>query len=91
MLRVAPAGDTGKINGPPRRRAQDPDSTEDRYKSTKVGVAESRVLGTLELPEVVHAGNKHGTDVADGLIWVVAHGCTARWADRASIEDISPG
>jgi hypothetical protein len=56
-----------------------------------MGVAESRVLGTLELPEVAHAGSKHGTAVADGLIWVVAHGCTARWADRASIEDISPG
>ena len=33
-------------------------------------MAESRVPGTLELPGVVPAGHKHGTDVADGLIWL---------------------
>ena len=56
-----------------------------------VEVTESRVPGTLELTGVVPAGRKHGTDVADGLIWLLAHGCAARWADRAGIEDISPG
>ena len=33
-------------------------------------MAESRVPGTLELPGVVPAGHKHGTDVADGLSWL---------------------
>jgi hypothetical protein len=52
LLRVTPAGDTGQINCPPRRRAQDPDSREDAM-SDKRGV---RVPGTVELPGVVPAG-----------------------------------
>ena len=40
-------------------------------------MAESRVPGTLELPGVVPAGQKHGTDVADGLIWLGPRLCSS--------------
>ena len=40
-------------------------------------MAESRVPGTLELPGVVPAGQKHGTDVADGLIWLGLRLCSS--------------